>query len=95
MQFVVQLFKVFLNNCIFLMYFNKFMKELQGIDSQTTLVKAIKSNDSKALKSLYASNYYKVEHMVLKIKPTTLKIAGVFRKMCCCMAACAGSRLTT
>ena len=48
------------------MYFNKFMKELQGIDSQTALVKAIKSNDSKALKTLYTSNYYKVEHMVLK-----------------------------
>lgn len=47
------------------MYFNKFMKELQEIDSQTTLIKAIKSNDSKALKALYTSNYYKVEHMVM------------------------------
>ena len=47
------------------MYLNKFMKERQGLDSQNALVKAIKSNDSKALKSLYTANYYKVEHMVV------------------------------
>ena len=43
------------------------MKELQNkIDSQIALVKAIKSNDSNALKSLYTSNFYKVELMVIK-----------------------------
>ena len=43
------------------------MKELQKkIDSQIALVKAIKSNDSNALKSLYTSNFYKVELMVIK-----------------------------
>ncbi len=48
------------------MYFKKFMEEKQAIDSQTILIKAIKANDSKALKSLYTSNYHKVENMVLK-----------------------------
>lgn len=42
------------------------MKDTQEIDSQKALVNAIKSNDSKALKSFYTSNYYKVENMVLK-----------------------------
>lgn len=42
------------------------MKESKGIEMQNALVKAIKSNDSMALKSLYNSNYYKVECLVLK-----------------------------
>jgi RNA polymerase sigma factor (sigma-70 family) len=42
------------------------MKETQEIDSQIALVNAIKSNDSKVLKSFYSSNYHKVENMVLK-----------------------------
>jgi RNA polymerase sigma factor (sigma-70 family) len=42
------------------------MKETQEIDSQIALVNAIKSNDSKVLKSFYSCNYHKVENMVLK-----------------------------
>ena len=42
------------------------MKETQEIDSRLALVEAIKSNDSRALKSLYTANYYKVEQMVMK-----------------------------
>jgi len=42
------------------------MSQPQTIVSQTTLVNAIKSNDSMALKSLYTSNYHKIEHLVLK-----------------------------
>ena len=43
------------------------MSELQNkIDIQIALIKAIKSNDSNALRSLYTSNFYKVELMVIK-----------------------------
>ncbi len=42
------------------------MREFHTIDSQNQLVNAIKSNNSIALKSLYNSNYYKIESLVLK-----------------------------
>lgn len=42
------------------------MGNTYNTDSQTELINAIKANDSVALKSLYTSNYYKVESLVLK-----------------------------
>lgn len=42
------------------------MKQPDPIDSQALLVTAIKNNDPKALRSLYTSNYYKIESLVLK-----------------------------
>ena len=54
------------------------MKETQEIDSQNALINAIKSNDSKALKSFYTSNYYKVENMVLKIRKVLINYKRKF-----------------
>lgn len=42
------------------------MEETYKTDSQIELVHAIKTNDSVALKSLYTSNYYKIESLVIK-----------------------------
>jgi len=56
------------------------MKETQGINSQKALVEAIKSNDSVALNSLYTSNYYKVELMVLKNSGTKEHAKDIFQE---------------
>ncbi|MEZ4792203.1 MAG: sigma-70 family RNA polymerase sigma factor [Gelidibacter sp.] len=50
------------------------------IDSQTELVHAIKTNDSVALKSLYTSNYYKIESLVLKNSGTREHAKDVYQE---------------
>lgn len=56
------------------------MSQAQPIDSQSTLVNAIKSNDSVALKSLYTSNYHKIEHLVLKNSGTREHAKDVYQE---------------
>lgn len=48
------------------MFLQQSMRQTQTINSQAELINALKSNDSLVLKSLYTSNYYKVESLVLK-----------------------------
>ena len=61
------------------------MRLAQTINSQTTLIKAIKSNDSVALKSLYASNYYKIECLVLKNSGTKDHAKDVYQEAFICV----------
>lgn len=42
------------------------MRKVQNTEHQFQLVEAIKANDPIALKQFYASNYYKIEALVLK-----------------------------
>lgn len=56
------------------------MSQVHTIDSQTTLINAIKSNDSIALKSLYTSNYHKIEHLVLKNNGTKEHAKDIYQE---------------
>ncbi|MEZ4801696.1 MAG: sigma-70 family RNA polymerase sigma factor [Gelidibacter sp.] len=56
------------------------MGQTYTIDSQIELVNAIKSNDSMALKSLYTSNYYKVESLVLKNNGTREHAKDIYQE---------------
>lgn len=55
------------------------------VNSQTTLVDAIKSNDSIALKTLYTSNYYKIETLVLKNSGTREHAKDVYQEAFICV----------
>lgn len=61
------------------------MRQNQTIDSQTKLVNALKSNDPAALKSLYTSNYYKVESLVLKNSGTIDHAKDIYQEAFICM----------
>ena len=56
------------------------MGQSQTIVSQTELVSAIKRNDSKALKALYTSNYYKIEQLVLKNSGTKEHAKDIYQE---------------
>ena len=49
-------------------------------DLQAALIKAIKSNDSHALKSLYTANFYKVELMVIKNSGTKEHAKDIYQE---------------
>ena len=61
------------------------MRQTHPIDSQTRLVNAIKSNDSVALKSLYHSNYYKIESLVLKNSGTKDHAKDIYQEAFICV----------
>ncbi len=56
------------------------MGQAHTILTQTSLVKAIKSNDSNVLESLYTSNYYKIEHFVLKNNGTKEHAKDIYQE---------------
>lgn len=56
------------------------MREVQTVNSQIELVNAIKSNNSIALKSLYNSNYYKIESLVLKNSGTKEHAKDIYQE---------------
>jgi len=56
------------------------MKDNKNINFQIALIEAIKSNDSKALKSLYTDNYYKVEYLVTKNSGTKEHAKDIYQE---------------
>ena len=61
------------------------MRQTQTVDSQINLVNAIKSNNSIALKSLYNSNYYKIESLVLKNSGTKEHAKDIYQEAFLCV----------